>query len=66
MGIRKIMIRDGDEFMRMCTKKLLVENGFDTVDADDGIEAIWESQPELGLMDISTTDMVGRATLKQI
>ena len=47
------MIYDGDAFMRMCTKKLLIDNGFEVAETADGIEAIWESKPDLGLMDIT-------------
>ena len=57
MSVRKVMIEDGDAFMRMCTKKILVENGFEVVETANGIEVSWESQPDLDLMDITKPDM---------
>ena len=57
MGIRKVMVVDGDASMRMRCKKMLVENGFDVVEAADGIEAISvyrEFQPDMVLMDIKS------------
>ena len=59
------MIKDGDEFMRMCTKKVLVENGFEVTEAANGIEAIWESQP-LALMDFTNPGMDNQSARKEI
>ena len=59
MGIRKVMVIDGDAFMRMRCKKMLMDNGFDVVVAANGPEAISvyeESHPDMVLMDISTPD----------
>ena len=59
MGIRKVMVLDRDESMRMLCKKMLVENGFDVVEAADGIEAISvyrEFQPDMVLMDLTSPD----------
>ena len=53
VSIRKVVINDGDAFMRMCTKRILVENGFEVAEADNGVEVIWESQPDMVLMNIS-------------
>jgi len=39
--------------MRMCTKKILVENGFEIIESANGLEAIWESEPDLELMGIT-------------
>ena len=36
----KVMVVDDAAFMRMRCKKMLVENGFDVVEAANGIEAI--------------------------
>ncbi len=64
MGIRKVMVVDGDASMRMRCKKMLIENGFGVVEAADGIEAISvyrEFQPDMVLMDITSpgTSLIG-------
>ena len=53
MSIRRVMIYDGEAFMRMCAKKVLIDNGFEVSETANGIEVIWESKPDLGLMDIT-------------
>ena len=65
MSIRKVVIRDGDAFMRMCTKQILAENGFEVAESANGIEASWESQP-LALMDITKSEMNNQSTQKDI
>ena len=55
--------------MRMRCKKMLIENGFEVVEAANGIEAIsvyQESNPDMVLMDITMPDMDGLAALKEI
>ena len=66
MSIRKVMIEDGDAFMRMCTKKLLVENGFEVAEATNGIVAIWESEPDMLLMDTTEPDKASQAARREI
>ncbi len=69
MGIRKVMVVDDDSAMRTYCKKMLVENGFDVVEAANGTEAISvykESQPDMVLMDITMPDMDGLTALKEI
>lgn len=69
MGIRKVMVIDGDALMRMRCKKMLMDNGFDVVEAANGTEAISvyeESHPDMVLMDISTPDTDRRAAVKEI
>ena len=56
MTARKVMIEDGDSFMRMCTKKLLIDNGFEVAETANGIEASWESHPEIMLLDLAIPD----------
>ena len=53
MSIRKVMIEDGDAFMRMCAMKLLIDNGFEVAETANGIEVVWESKPDLGLTEIT-------------
>lgn len=64
MSIRRVMINDGDAFMRMCAKKLLIDNGFEVAETANGIEVIWESKPELELMDITKLAEDDQATGK--
>ena len=59
----KVLVVDDAAFMRMRCKKMLIENGFDVVEAANGIEAISvykESQPDMVLMDITMHDKDGR------
>ena len=37
----------------MCTMKLLADNGFEVAETANGVEAIWESKPDLGLREIT-------------
>lgn len=60
------MIEDGDAFMRMCTKKLLVENGFEVAEATNGIVAIWESEPDMALTDITEPGTASQAARREI
>ena len=64
-----VMVVDDAAFMRMRCKKMLVENGFDVVEAANGIEAISvykETHPDMVLMDITMPEMDGLAALKEI
>ena len=64
MGIRKVMVLNDDASMRMRCKDMLVENGFEVVEAANGIEAISvykESQPDMVLMEIPRPGMGGLA-----
>ena len=66
MSIRKVMIEDGDAFMRMCTKKLLVENGFEVAEATNGIVAIWDSEPDMALTEITEPSTASQAAWREI
>lgn len=65
----KVLVVDDAAFMRMRCKKMLIENGFEVVEAANGIEAIavyQETRPDMVLMDITMPDMDGLAALKEI
>ena len=67
--IRKVMVVDGDAFMRMRYKNMLLENGFDVVEAANGIEAITfykETHPDMVLISIDMPDTDGWAASKEI
>jgi two-component system, chemotaxis family, chemotaxis protein CheY len=64
-----ILVVDDAAFMRMRCVKLLNDNGFDVVQASDGIEAIErykESKPDGVLLDITMPKMDGLLTLKEL
>jgi two-component system, chemotaxis family, chemotaxis protein CheY len=65
----KIMVVDDAAFMRMRCSKLLQENGYETIEAANGVEALKKYQqhkPDGVLMDITMPDMDGIETLKKI
>ncbi len=65
----RILVVDDAAFMRMRCAKLLKDNGYDTVEAGNGVEAVKQYQdqrPEGVLMDITMPDMDGIETLKKL
>jgi two-component system, chemotaxis family, chemotaxis protein CheY len=65
----KILVVDDAAFMRMRCTKLLKDNGYDTIEAGNGIEALKQYQaqkPDGVLMDITMPDMDGIETLKKL
>lgn len=65
----KILIVDDAAFMRMRCTKLLQDNGYETLEAANGVEAVkkyQECKPDGVLMDITMPDMDGIQTLKKL
>jgi two-component system, chemotaxis family, chemotaxis protein CheY len=65
----RIMVVDDAAFMRMRCSKLLQENGYEVMEAANGVEAVkkyLECKPDGVLMDITMPDMDGIATLKRL
>jgi two-component system, chemotaxis family, chemotaxis protein CheY len=65
----KILIVDDAEFLRLRISKMLVGDGYDVVEADNGlkaIEAYQANKPDLVLMDVTMPEMDGLSALKQI
>jgi len=65
----KILVVDDAAFMRMRCTKLLQENGYETIEASNGVEAVkvyQEAKPDAVLMDITMPDMDGIQTLKAL
>ncbi len=65
----KILVVDDAAFMRMRCTKLLKDNGYETIEAGNGIEALQQYQqqrPDGVLMDITMPDMDGIETLKKL
>jgi two-component system chemotaxis response regulator CheY len=65
----RILVVDDAAFMRMRCTKLLQDNGYETCEAGNGVEAVQKYQqykPDGVLMDITMPDMDGIETLKKL
>lgn len=65
----KILIADDAAFMRMRCGRMLSQNGFEVVEAENGQEAVEkysQHRPDAVLMDITMPEMDGVTALKQI
>jgi two-component system chemotaxis response regulator CheY len=65
----RILVVDDAAFMRMRCTKLLQENGYETIEAGNGVEAVQkykQFKPDAVLMDITMPDMDGIETLKKL
>ncbi|MDE3075574.1 MAG: response regulator [Chloroflexota bacterium] len=65
----KILVVDDAAFMRMRCSKLLKENGYDVVEAENGLDAIAkykDAKPDAVLLDITMPEMDGLTALKEI
>ena len=65
----KILVVDDAAFMRMRCSKLLTENGYEVVEAENGLDAIAkykETKPDAVLLDITMPEMDGLTALKEI
>ncbi len=64
-----VLIVDDAEFLRMRISKILVSNGHQVVQADNGLNAVSvykSARPDLVLMDITMPEMDGLTALKEI
>jgi len=64
-----IMIVDDNQFMRNRLSQVLAENGFKTVQAEDGIQAVdmyRTSRPDAALMDVTMPHKDGLEALAEI
>jgi len=64
-----LLIVDDAAFMRMRCSKLLIENGYDVVEAENGLQAVKkyaEIRPAGVLLDITMPEMDGLTALKEI
>jgi two-component system, chemotaxis family, chemotaxis protein CheY len=65
----KILIVDDAEFLRLRISKMLIGDGYEVFEAENGlkaIEAYQANRPDLVLMDVTMPDMDGLTALKQI
>jgi len=65
----KILIVDDAEFLRVRISRLLSTNGYEILEAQNGLQAVeiykW-SQPDVVLMDVTMPEMDGLTALKEI
>lgn len=68
--MKKILIVDDAEFMRMALRRILESNGFEVVaEAENGqigVEKYKQHQPDIVTMDITMPEMTGIEALKAI
>lgn len=65
----KLLIVDDAQFMRMRCAKLLMEHGYDVVEAENGrqaLEVYQEVAPDGVLMDVTMPEMDGLEALKRL
>lgn len=65
----KILIVDDAEFLRVRISKMLLGEGYEIFEADNGAKAVnlyKSTQPDLVLMDITMPEMDGLTALKEI
>lgn len=65
----KVLVVDDAQFMRMRAVKLLTQNGYECVEAENGVQAVdkYKSEkPDAVMLDITMPDMDGLEALKQI
>jgi two-component system chemotaxis response regulator CheY len=68
--MKKVLIADDAQFMRLSLRKILEKNGFEVIaEAADGIEAISKfrtANPDIITMDLTMPEMNGIEAIKQI
>jgi two-component system, chemotaxis family, chemotaxis protein CheY len=66
---QKVLIVDDAQFMRLRCARILLENGYTVVEAENGRHAVEQYQaesPDAVLMDVSMPEMDGLAALRAI
>ncbi len=65
----KVLIVDDAEFLRMRISKMLIAEGYEVIEAENGAQAVEKYQsnkPDVVLMDITMPEMDGLTALKTI
>lgn len=65
----KILVVDDAEFLRLRISKMLIGDGHEVIEAENGVQAVsvyQSSKPDLVLMDITMPEMDGLTALKEI
>jgi two-component system, chemotaxis family, chemotaxis protein CheY len=66
---KKILIVDDAEFLRVRISKMLIGDGYEVTEAENGLRAVdlyREVHPDVVLMDITMPEMDGLSALKEI
>lgn len=69
MMAKTVMVVDDAQFMRMRVSKLLSQNGYEVVEAEDGVAAVQTYQsenPDAVIMDITMPRKDGLSALREI
>ncbi len=64
-----LLVVDDAAFMRMRCARLLIDNGYNVVEAENGLQAVQQYQqhrPDAVLMDITMPEMDGLTALREI
>lgn len=67
--MKKILIIDDEEGMRKALSKVLLTSGFEVIEAEDGIDGIYQAKqenPDLILLDIAMPELDGIEICKRI
>jgi two-component system chemotaxis response regulator CheY len=65
----RILVVDDAEFLRLRISKMLVAEGYEVIEAENGVQAVEKykaSKPDAVLMDITMPEMDGLTALRQI
>ncbi len=65
----KVLVVDDAQFMRMRAVKLLTQNGYECIEAENGVEAVnkyKKERPDAVMLDITMPDMDGLEALRQL
>ncbi|MBM3133082.1 MAG: response regulator [Chloroflexi bacterium] len=65
----KVLVVDDAQFMRMRAVKLLTQNGYECIEAENGVEAVnkyKKEKPDAVMLDITMPDMDGLEALRQL
>ena len=65
----KILVVDDAEFLRLRISKMLLDDGYEVVEAENGVIALekyFSEEPDVVLLDITMPEMDGLTTLKEI
>jgi CheY-like chemotaxis protein len=57
-GTETILLAEDDEVLRTLTARILVAQGYQVLEASDGVEALRVAEGHTGALDLLTTDMV--------
>jgi len=65
----KVIVVDDDRIFRILIKDILIENGYETIEAENGkigYEKIKNEKPDIAILDVSMPEMNGTELLNKI